>query len=129
MEKIKHYSAFLIAGGCAFIINLIILLLLITVLDLNPYLGQFFGLWGSITSSWWINRTWTFPSIVSPTIKEYVTYCTSMLVSSLVNYICYVLALQIHETFITYPILALFPATLISMVVSYVGMKFFIYKK
>ena len=129
MSKAKHFAFFILAGGTAFGVNVAVLFVYAQVFDGNPYIGQIFGLWSSITASWWINRTWTFKRDDKMTWKEYGTYCLSMLFSSLVNYGCYALTLQIDPVFLTYPTLALFPATAISMVVSYVGMKFFVFKK
>jgi len=129
MEKIKHYGHFLFAGGTAFLVNTIILYVLSNVLGVHAYIGQIVGLWGSITASWWINRTKTFKTATPPSWAEYRAYCASMLVASLTNYVCYIAVLAIYPVLEENPVIALFPATAISMFVSYFGMKYFVFKK
>lgn len=129
MDRIKHYSAFLIAGSAAAGANFLVLYLLSNVLGISPYFAQILGLWASITTSWWINRTWTFPAQNSPSVKEYFSYVASMLVSSAVNYLCFVLVLQVDPFFTANPAIALIPSTCVSMFVSYFGMKLFVFKK
>lgn len=128
MEKRKHFGSFILAGGSAFVVNAVVLFILAEVLGLNPYLAQVFGIWASITTSWVINRTKTFPVEQKPTLMEYTAYCISMLFSSAVNYACFVLMLSFGAIFLEHPILALIPATLISMNVSYFCMKYFVFK-
>ncbi|GGF64467.1 hypothetical protein GCM10011332_18210 [Terasakiella brassicae] len=129
MEKIKHYGHFLFAGASAFLVNTIILYVLSNVLGVHAYVGQIVGLWGSITASWWINRTKTFKTTAAPSWVEYRAYCGSMLLASLTNYICYIGVLAIYPVLEENPVIALFPATAVSMFVSYFGMKYFVFKK
>ncbi len=129
MEKIKHYGHFLIAGTCAFLVNTAILYVLSHVLDIHAYIGQIVGVWGSITTSWWINRSKTFKTTEPPCWAEYRAYCASMLIASLTNYICYIGVLAMYPVLKENPVIALFPATAISMFVSYFGMKYFVFKR
>ena len=128
MHKGKHIGSFILAGGSAFIVNVIVLFILSEQLAISPLIAQLIGIWASITTSWLINRSKTFPTHQKPSVREYSTYCVSMLFSSFVNYICFVIILSFGGIFNDHPTLALVPATLISMNVSYFCMKYFVFK-
>ncbi|WP_420548622.1 GtrA family protein [Curvivirga sp.] len=123
-KLIKHYGAFVLAGGGAFVINSILLLLLVNILRLDPYLSQAFAVACGIVYSWFINRKYTFEVPEKPSFREFIKYCGTMFVSTLVNYSVYSLSITFFAVFYMYPVLALIPATAISMIVSYLGMKF-----
>ena len=129
IERTKHFGSFFIAGGSAFAVDVAVLFLLTEFLSMSPYMGQLIALWVAMTWAWWINRTWTFRVERPPSVREYVTYIASMLLSSVINYGCYVIALRAHPVFFNEPVLALFPATAVSMLVSYFGMKLIVFRK
>ena len=61
-SKYWVFSSFLIAFGCAYATQFIFLLLMVEVIDLNEYLGQFLGLFVYGAVNFMMNKRLTFKS-------------------------------------------------------------------
>ncbi len=129
IARVRHFGSFALAGGSAFAVNATVLFVLTEYLSMSPYTGQLLAVWAAMTWAWWINRTWTFPVGRPPSLREYGSYIAAMALSSTVNYGVYVIALGVHPAFAEQPVLALVPATAVSMVVSYLGMKLMVFRR
>lgn len=81
--------SFLVIGGGAFLLT-VAAYKAFTAVGVAPYIAQPLALWLSMTSTWLLNRRFTFASKIPPSFEEYGRY---LLLSSLgagVNYALFV---------------------------------------
>lgn len=132
MQTTRHTSAslstlihqslgFLFAGSCAFVVDTGTLLLL-GHFGLPLMAGRIVSIALAMVVAWWLNRWLTFKITSSPTWKEFGKYVALAASAALLNYTLFVILIA-TET-ITQPIAATAIATVISMIFSFLGMKF-----
>lgn len=126
-ERIQHIAWFGCAGGGAAIINVGLLHLMVNYLDWSPLIAQPPCVVIAMTWSWWINRAYTFRVTKRPTIREYLEYMLSMLMASLTNYGVFFVCIVFVPLCQAYPEIALVPATIVSMFVTYFGAKLYVF--
>ena len=85
----SQFAKFCIAGGLAFVVDAGVLMALADGLGMNPYLGRVLSFLAAATTTWWINRRFTFRVAASPTRAEWVRYVGLMVLGAAVNYGAY----------------------------------------
>lgn len=87
--SIKRISWFLIAGGCAFLIDIGLTYFLYRSLDQSPFLARIAGIAGAIGFTWLVNRTRTFGPSPHSLAVEGFRYWAVGITSALINYAIY----------------------------------------
>jgi putative flippase GtrA len=118
----RHGVGFLFSGGLAFAIDALVLKLLIHFLGLHPIVARLGAISVAMVAGWLSHRTLTFAVSAPPSKSEFARYAAVAWTAAAVNYGMFVLILLMWPA--TEPLLALVASTLVSMVVSYVGMRF-----
>lgn len=121
-HKASHWAGFAVSGALAFTTDVVVLALLNRGLGLDPFLARFIAIWCAMVVAWQSHRRLTFAVSHASTFKEFANYAAVAWVSSGVNYSLYSIILLVRRE--TDPLLALLAATVVSMVVSYAGMRF-----
>ena len=118
----RHYGGFVLAGGSAFVTDAGVLQALIRYSPLGPFTARILAIAAAMVVSWAINRTVTFPVGTPPTLHEFARFATLAWGGAALNYLIYAAILLLIPQ--ATPFAALFVASAIGTVYSYVGMRF-----
>jgi putative flippase GtrA len=124
-RRLRHLLHFLIAGFTAFAVDATMLQLLLH-LGLGPLVARPFAILTAMVAGWLINRTWTFPMPGRPSLREFGRYAAVASFAAVLNYAIYAGILIARPQ--TLPFVSLVAATAITMVVSYLGYRFFAFR-
>jgi putative flippase GtrA len=122
----RHYGGFILAGGLAFATDAIVLEALTRGAGWNPLIARPVGIALAMIVSWLINRTVTFPVCKPATVREFAAFAAVSWMAQAVNYGVFAALLQIASTM--RPVVALAIACLVSMIVSYAGFRFGVFR-
>jgi putative flippase GtrA len=118
----RHYGGFLAAGLAALATDALVLTLLTRGAGLSPFLARLFAIAVAMVVSWRINRRVTFAVAAPPSLAEFARFAGVSWAAQAVNYAVFALLLLARPA--TEPVAALIAASIVAMVVSYVGFRF-----
>lgn len=85
----RQFVRFCLAGGLAFVVDAGILHSVV-VAGVDPYTGRVLSYLCAVTTTWWLNRTYTFTETAGkPGLREWGRYAVSQLGGGSVNYLTY----------------------------------------
>lgn len=126
-SPLRHYGGFVLAGVSALAIDAAVLTLLMTVFGWSPFAARVVSIAIAMVASWLINRTVTFAVQSPPTLAEFARFAAVSWLAQAVNYAVFAAILLVRPG--TAPIGALVAASLVAMVVAYVGFRFGVFRK
>ena len=85
----SRFLRFCVAGTVGFVIDAGVLQALVGGLGMDPYVARVFSFLAAATTTWWINRRYTFETRAEVTRSEWMKYVTLMLGGAAVNYGAY----------------------------------------
>lgn len=121
-DALAHGGRFLISGTLALTVDAVILALLYRIIGLDPFVSRIFAISIAMVVGWLAHRTFTFAVKRPPTVREFTGYASIAWTTAAANYAIYSGILIAQPT--TPPLVSLFISSLITMVVSYMGMRF-----
>jgi putative flippase GtrA len=122
VSKVRHFGGFVIAGLAAMATDAGMLELLTSGFGLNPYVARPVSIFLAMIVSWGINRWIAFAVEAPPSLAEFGKFALASAASILVNYLVFAAILWTFPWF--RPSLAILPASMVSMFVSYAGFRF-----
>ncbi|MFN3869486.1 MAG: GtrA family protein [Hyphomicrobiaceae bacterium] len=125
-DLVRHGAGFLVAGLIAFATDAGVLLALTHVVGLDPFSARLLAIGVALVTAWLAHRTLTFAVKVPPSLREFVSYAGVAASAATVNYAVYAGMMIVWRDLP--PIAALVGATLVSMCVSYSGMRFGVFR-
>lgn len=123
----RHWGGFLLAGLVALAMDAGVLHLLTAGAGLDPLLARPLAISVAMVVSFLINRTVTFAMPGRPTLSEFGQFAAVSWTAQAINFA--VFAAILIATPATHPLAALVAASLISMIVSYLGLRFGVFRK
>lgn len=124
--RIRHYGGFVLAGLLAFAADAAILEGLTRGADVSPYIARVVGISVGMIVSWLVNRTVTFAVHAHPSIGEFLHFAAVSWMAQLVNYLVFAGILVAVSG--TLPFVALVIASAVSMLFSYSGFRYAVFK-
>ncbi|MDX1742041.1 MAG: GtrA family protein [Ruegeria sp.] len=115
----SQFIRFAIVGALAFVVDAGLLLIAIEGLNWAPEVARLLSFLGAVTTTWYLNRTYTFATKMPPSMKEFISYVLAMSFGMAVNYTVFVAVIRLNDIASTYPVLALVPSTLAGMVINF----------
>lgn len=91
---------------------------------LGPLAARPISILGAMVVSWAINRRVTFAVAAAPSWAEFARFAVASAASISVNYLVFAAILAVFPGIRAYPSVAIVPASMVSMFVSYVGFRF-----
>ena len=82
----RRVVRFCVAGCIGFVVDAGVLELLVRLLGADPYGARVVSFLCAATTTWWINRRYTFEARTPPTGSEWVSYVSLMIAGAAVNY-------------------------------------------
>lgn len=126
-SALTHGAGFVLSGGLAFAVDAGTLWLLTRFAGLDPYSARLAAIATAMVTAFFAHRRLTFAMTTPPTLAELARFLAVAWSASAVNYGLYALLLLARPA--TAPLLALVAATVVSMAVSYVGMRYGVFKR
>jgi putative flippase GtrA len=123
----RHGAGFLASGLIALAADTGITSLLTRWAGLSAFAARPIAIAMAMVVAWACHRRLTFAMTVPPTLMEFARYAAVGWSAAAVNYSVYALVLIVAPS--TPPEVALVMSSLVSMVVSYVGMKFGVFTR
>jgi putative flippase GtrA len=124
--QLRHVGGFILAGGVAFVVDSAVLMLLTRVFGVPPLAARLVAISLAMIVSWLINRTVTFPVLARPTGAEFTRFAAVAWVAAALNYAIF--AGLIFMMPALHPVLAVGIASIGAMTLSYIGMKFSVFR-
>ena len=121
VRPIRHWGGFVLAGVSALAVDAGILTLL-TSGGADPLVARPFGILCAMVVSWLINRTVTFAIAEPPSWLEFQKFAAASFAAQVVNYLVFAAILRAYPAMP--PASAVVVASLVAMVVAYVGFRF-----
>ena len=122
IPPLRHFGGFVIAGLLALATDVGVLDLLNRGLGISPYLARPLSIFSAMVVSWAMNRWIAFAVAAPPSWREFGRFALAASLSILVNYLVFAAILWAFP--LLRPSLAIIPASLVSMFVSYAGFRF-----
>ncbi len=119
---LRHSAGFVASGIIALVVDLAVTSLLVRCFGVSAFLARPPGIAVAIVVAWACHRRLTFAVMVPPSLSEFLKYATVASSAAGVNYAIYVGLLLAMPTLATE--VALCGASVASLIVSYVGMRF-----
>jgi putative flippase GtrA len=126
-SKIRHGAGFVASGGLAFITDASILTLLTRGAGFDPFTARIIAIACAMVVAFFAHRRLTFAVQEPATWSEFSKFLGVAVTASLVNYAIYAGILVLRPGI--EPLVALVAATTVAMFVSYVGMRFGVFRK
>lgn len=125
-----RFFRFGVAGGVGFVVDAAVLTALVELAGMNPYVARIFSFYIAATSTWLVNRHYTFGDRPSgrSLFGEWLHYLSMMMVGGATNYAIYALSLSVSATVREYPALGVLIGTSVSMFVNFNTSKHLIFK-
>lgn len=122
---VRHGPGFVASGLIAFSVDALVLLAL-TRSGVDPFSARVVAIAIAMVAAWLSHRRLTFAVAVPPSLTEFARYAVVASGAAAVNYAIYAALLLVWRGLP--PLAALFAATATSMCVSYVGMRFGVFR-
>lgn len=122
----RHWGGFLASGGLAFAVDAGVLALLTRGLSLDPYSARVVAIASAIVVGWLAHRRLTFAMPTPPSLGEFLHYAALQWTSIAVNFALYAGLIALLPRLD--PLAALVLASVVAMVVSYLGMRFGVFR-
>lgn len=126
-KQARHWMGFLVSGGLAFAVDAGVLALLTKVFGMGPLMARLIAIACAMFVGWQAHRRLTFAVAAPASVREFLSYAALQWVAVGTNYAVYS-ALLLAKLMIE-PLMALVAASLVAMVVSYLGMRFGVFRK
>ena len=124
--RFRHWGGFVLAGGTAFLADSAVLMLLSRVMGIPPLAARLVAIALAMVVSWLINRSVTFPVDARPSLAEFGRFAAVAWVAAALNYAVFAGLIVLVPTM--HPVLAIGIASLCAMTLSYLGMKFGVFR-
>ena len=118
----RHIGGFATSGAIAFTVDAAVLAILTRGVGMDPFLARLLAIAVAMVAGWRAHRRLTFDVRRPASLGEFLSYAAVAWTSAAVNYAAYAAILLLRPG--TEPLAALVGASLVAMVVSYLGMRF-----
>lgn len=123
----RQFLRFALAGAVGFAVDVGVLYLMLA-LGTGYYLGRAFSFMTAATTTWQINRRYTFsPHAEDHWFEEWMHYFLAMLLGGAVNYGCYAAVVFVTPKTVWLPVAAVAAGALPGLVVNFLGAKFWVF--
>lgn len=124
---ISHGGGFLASGTLAFLTDAGILFVATRGLGLDPFSARIVAIGCAMIVGYFAHRSFTFRRTEPASLGEFAKFAGVAMAATSINYGCYAAIMLLRGG--TDPLAALFAASLIAMIVSYVGLRFGVFKR
>ncbi len=107
-------------GGIAFVVDATVLTLGVELIEVRAEAVRIVAFFAAVLTTWYLNRSYTFQTTTAPSPSEFARYTSAMGLGLAVNFIVFVLLVNLSVLARDFPVLALVPATLSGMTINFI---------
>lgn len=127
LKTLRHGAGFLVSGLIAFSIDAGVLWALTAHAGFDPYTARVFAILTAMVAAYFAHRRLTFSVADPPSASEFLKFASVASTANAINYGIYAgLLLAVPGST---PLQALLAASVVAMIVSYLGFRFGVFKK
>jgi putative flippase GtrA len=127
MSNFNRFLRFSVVGTLGFVVDAGVLQILISFGGLGPILARAISIPTAVLATWLLNRTFTFRSD-GPALASLVRYIAVSIAGAAVNFAVYTTLVLVSPLMAAHPVLPLAIASIIALVVNYLGSKHFAFR-
>ena len=126
-EKLRHGAGFVASGLLAFLTDAAVLTVLTRYAGMDPFLARLAAIATAMAVAYFAHRRLTFRVQDAPSLAQFGKFASVAATASTINYAIYAGILIAYRG--CEPLAALVIATIVSMIASYAGLRFGVFKK
>lgn len=127
MTNLRHLTGFFASGLLAFAVDAGVLALGTAVFGLDPLVARVGSIGMAMLVAWQCHRRWTFAVETAATMAELGRFVATAWMPSVVNFAVFGLVIAVWPN--VWPQLALIIATMFATVVSYVSLRYGVFRR
>jgi putative flippase GtrA len=125
-----QFLRFGIVGTVGFLVDSAILVLSMALLGAGPYLGRVVSYLGAATTTWALNRTFTFRGRHhGPAHRQWARFLAVNAVGGTVNYATYALLVATSATAAAHPVLGVAAGSIAGLVFNFAGSRLLVFRQ
>ena len=129
-QNYKQFVYFSIVGSFGFLVDTTVLYLIIYGFEGGLYTARVFSYLFAATSTWWLNRIYTFNSLVKVNyFTQWLKFIWLNTFGGMINYVIYGLTIAYWPTAFNYPVIAVAFGSIAGLMVNFSLSKQFVFKK
>ena len=130
MDSSSRFLRFALVGVVGFVVDAGVLQALITFAGWGPIAARAVAVPVAVFATWLLNRTVTFPgSHGGPALHSLARYIAVSAVGASVNFLVYTVLVSISNAMAALPIVPLAMASIVALIVNYLGSKHFAFRQ
>lgn len=122
----RHWLGFILSGTIAFLVDATVLTMLVAFAGIDPFSSRLCAISIAMIAGWLCHRRFTFAISEPANLREFTRYAISAWSVAALNYAAYSAILLVHPP--TPPLAALFAASALSMLYSYIAMRYAVFR-
>lgn len=126
-DPVRHGAGFLLSGTTAFVTDAAVLQLLTAGFGVHPILARLVAISLAMVTGWLMHRRLTFAVSIPPSVTEFLGYAGVAWMAAALNYSVFVVVILLRPGIP--PFVALVASAAVSMVFSYLGMRFGVFRR
>ena len=120
---------FAIVGGVGFLVDAGVLMALVRGASLDPYSGRVISFVAAATTTWWLNRIFTFTDAAAhPIARQWASFLAVSIGGALINYGVYVATLQLWPLAKLWPVIGVAFGSLAGMAFNFPASKLLVFR-
>jgi putative flippase GtrA len=128
LRTTSQIFSFGVIGGIGFLVEVMILSFLVFWLDWGPYAARLASFPAAVTTTWLLNRNFTFTSSKYGKREEYFIYLAIQLVGASINLVVYYWHIEHYGDPLSNPVISLFFGSCVAMIFNFTGSKFLAFR-
>lgn len=127
LNTLRHGAGFIVSGLIAFSTDAAVLWLLTSFAAIDPYSARVIAILVAMVAAYFAHRRLSFAVATPPSLSEFAKFASVASTANVINYAIYAGMLLVVPG--CTPLQALLVASVIAMIVSYLGFRFGVFKK
>ncbi len=126
----SEFLRFFIVGGIGFLVDAGVLTALTRGAGLDPYSARVVSFVAAASTTWWLNRIFTFTSAARhPIARQWASFVAVSVGGALINYGVYVAALQLWPLARLWPVIGVALGSLAGMGFNFPASKYLVFRR
>lgn len=118
VKKLITPIRFGLVGIAGFLVDSITLKFFLFI-GFNIFLAQLISYFNAATTTWILNRRFTFNSQINPSFVEWVKYIGTNLFGGISNYVVFILCISSSDSILKSPVFAVALGSIVGMILNY----------
>ena len=127
VSKLRHWLGFLVSGVLAFAVDGLAMEIAVRLLGMPPLGARLVSIMVAMVVAWTAHRNLTFALTVKPSFREFGRYFVAASTTAAINYTLFALQIVIRPDMPR--LAALFSASIVATIFSYLSMRYGVFRR